>query len=361
MLKLLHRWLGLTIGLVLVVTSLSGSWLIYNREWRNPEFVLEVEAQSISLEQLYKIAVAEIGISGGVVIRYPQSPELPYQFWSMNDGHVRVFINQYTGEVLAKYKPDYWPYGWVFDLHTEFLAGHQGETALGVFGFIALIIPLTGIILWLPKRWQRIDKHFKMRLNKSNYVRHFDLHRHIGILATPMLIIALMTGITLVFNKEFGLLVNSLTNSQIAKAPKPLISNNLSRANLDSILDTANTIMAGGRVGIVIVPPDNNPIVVRKQMQNDPHPNGLNFIHIDATSGKLLQVIPVSQADTARKLFNWIYPLHTGQIFKGWYDWILFALGFVPAVMLFTASVTFYLRNNFSTRLKHQQRNSVST
>jgi uncharacterized iron-regulated membrane protein len=356
MLRLLHRWLGLTIGLVLVVTSLSGSWLIYNREWRSPEFVVEVETQTISLEQLYKIALTEIGTSGGIVIRYPQSQELPYQFWAINDGHERVFINQYTGDILAKYKPDYWPYGWAFELHTELLDGHQGETALGFFGLLALIIVLTGVILWLPKRGQRISKHLKIRLNKSNYVRNFDLHRHIGILAAPVLIITLMTGITLVFNKEFGLLVNSLTNSQVTKAPKPLISNNLSRVNLDSILETANTIMPGGRVGIIIVPTDNKPIVVRKQMQDDPHPNGLNFIHIDATSGKLLQVIPVSQADTARKLFNWIYPLHTGQIFNDWYDLILFALGLVPALMLFTASMTFYLRNNFTTRLKQQQK-----
>lgn len=344
MLKLLHRWIGLIVGLVLVVVSISGSWLIYNREWRDPEFLLQVQQNIVPLEQLNKIAADELDNSGGVVIRFPQKPEFPYQFWSLGDGHERLFINQYNGEVLAKYLPDYWPYGWVFELHTEFLAGHQGETALGIFGFFALFISISGIILWLPKRGQRLNKHFKLRLNKNSYIRHFDLHRHIGIFAAPVFILVFITGISLVFNKEFSLFANWIANSEVTEAPKSLVTNNAKRVNLDSILETANTVMPGGRVGIMIVPQDNKPIVVRKQMNDDPHPNGLNFIHVDATTGKLLQVVPIFQADFARKLFNWIYPLHSGQVFSGWYKWLLFILGFVPTILLFTASATFALR-----------------
>jgi len=344
MIKVMHRWLGLTIGLVLVIASLSGSWLIYNREWREPEFLLQLKTQTIALEQLYNTALGELESTGGVVIRFPQKPELPYQFWSMGDRHERVFIDQYTGVVLAKYAPDYWPYGWVFELHTEFLAGHWGETALGIFGFFALFIAFTGIILWLPKRGQKFNKHLKLRLNKNRYIRHFDLHRHIGIFTAPVFILIFITGITLVFNKEFSQLANWLTSSQVAEPPKQLVSKNSERANLDSILVTANSVMPDGRVGIMIVPFDNKPIVVRKQMQDDPHPNGLNFIHVDAATGKLLQAVPVSQADIARKLFNWIYPLHTGQVFSSWYHWLLFILGFIPTVLLFTASTTFVLR-----------------
>lgn len=340
----MHRWLGLIIGFVLIVVSLSGSWLIYNREWREPKFSLQTQSQTIPLERLYSNALAGLDTSAGVVIRFPQKSELPYQFWSMGDSHLRVFINQYTGEILAKYAIDYWPYGWVFELHTKFLLGPKGETALGIFGFFALFISITGIVLWLPKKGQRLNQHFKVRLNKSRYVRHFDLHRNIGILAAPILILVFITGITLVFNKEFSQLANWLANSQVVEAPKLQLINNTKRVDLDAVLETANSAMSGGRVGIMIVPLNNKAIIVRKQMQDDPHPNGLNFIYVDATTGKLLQVTPVSQADMARKLFNWIYPLHTGQVFKEWYNWVLFAIGFVPTVLLLTACTTFTLR-----------------
>jgi uncharacterized iron-regulated membrane protein len=344
MLKVIHRWLGLFIGLVLVVVSLSGSWLIYHREWRQPEFVLNPEQQTLPLELLYTSALTVLDKSAGVVIRFPQNPELPYQIWSMGSAHERVFINQYSGEVLAKLAPDYWPYGWVFELHTEFLAGKTGETILGIFGFGALIISIIGIFLWLPKPGQKFNRNLKLRLNKNRYVRHYDLHRHIGILTVPIFTVIFVTGICLVFNKEFSQLVNWITRSKVIEAAKSVPNDRLKRANLDSIVESAEKAMPGGRLGIMIIPAENKPIVVRKQMTQDPHPNGLNFIHLDAITGKPLQLIPVSEADFARKLFNWIYPLHTGEVFKEWYYWVLFVIGFVPAILLFTACTTFAIR-----------------
>jgi uncharacterized iron-regulated membrane protein len=153
-----------------------------------------------------------------------------------------------------------------------------------------------------------------------------------------------VTGISLVFNKEFSQLVNWITRSKVIEAAKSVPNDRLRRANLDSIIESAEKAMPGGRLGIMIIPAENKPIVVRKQMTQDPHPNGLNFIHLNANTGKALQLIPVSEADFARKLFNWIYPLHTGQVFKEWYYWVLFAIGFVPSILLFTACTTFTIR-----------------
>lgn len=340
----MHRWLGLAVGLVLIVVSLSGSWLIYHREWAQPEFVLKVKSQSLALEALYTNALTVLDKSAGVLIRFPKNPELPYEFWSMGKKHERVFIDQYSGEVLAKRNADYWPYGWVFELHTEFLVGEKGEAMLGIFGFGALFISITGVILWLPNPRQKFNKNLKLRLNKSRYVRHYDLHRHVGILVAPILIVTFVTGITLVFNKEFSQLVNWISLSKVIETAKPIPNTSLKRADLDLIMDSANKSMHGGRVGVMIIPGENKPIVIRKQMDEDPHPNGLNFIYIHANTAKPLQIIPVSEADFARKLFNWIYPLHTGQVFKEWYSWILFFVGFVPAILLLTACTTFAIR-----------------
>ena len=106
MLKVIHRWLGLAVGLVLVVVSLSGSWLIYHREWRQPEFVLKVKSQSLPLEMLYTKALTVLNKSDGVLIRFPKKQELPYQFSSMGSGHERVFMDQYSGEILAELATD---------------------------------------------------------------------------------------------------------------------------------------------------------------------------------------------------------------------------------------------------------------
>ena len=358
MLKVIHRWLGFAVGLVLVVVSLSGSWLIYHREWRQPEFVLKVKSESLPLEMLYTKAFTVLNKSDGILIRFPKKPELPYQFLSMGSGHERVFMDQYSGEILAKRAADYWPYGWILDLHTKFLAGKTGETILGIFGFGALFISIIGIILWLPKSGQKFKKNLKLRLNKSRYVLHYDLHRHIGMLMAPMLIVIFVTGITLVFKKEFSQLVNWIAHSKVIDTVNITPDANLERVDLDSIKESADKAMPGGRIRIMIIPAENKPIVVRKQMSQDPHPNGLNFIHIDANTGRPLQLITISEADFARKLFNWIYPLHTGQAFKEWYYWVLFAIGFVPAILMLTACTTFAIRNFHTRQSKYDMTNS---
>lgn len=344
MLKIIHRWLGLFVGLILVVVSLSGSWLIYHREWQQNEFQLNAKSDSLSLEKLYNNAVATFTDDDGMVIRFPQNPKHPYQFWSMGKGQERIFIDQYTGEVLAKRTPDYWPYGWIFELHTSFMYGSVGETTLGVFGIFALILSIIGIILWFPKSSKNLSSNFKLRIRKNRYILHYDLHRQIGIIVSPFLIIILLTGISLVFSKEFSHFVNWITQSKVSESPNIIVNPYKLRPNLDSIITKANQIMPGGRVGILIIPSHYKPIVVRKQMADDPHPNGLNFIHFNALTGKVLKVVPLAKADFAKKLFNWIYPLHTGQILKSWYYALLFFIGFIPSVLLYSALKTLIIR-----------------
>lgn len=344
MLKIIHRWLGLTIGLFLIVVSLSGSWLIYHREWRENEFLLNDKLKPLQLEKLYKNALAASGKAEGMVIRFPQVAKHPYQFWTMGKEQERIFVNQYTGEVLAKRSPDYWPYGWVFELHTSFLYGTLGEVFVGVMGLNALLVTIIGIVLWLPKSRNNLANNFNIRFRKNRYIRHYDLHKQIGIIVSPILVIIFLSGVSLVFSKEVSQLINWIAQSKITNSQNILASQNTDRVNLDSIIAKANQIMPGGRVGVVTVPADNKAIIVRKQMPDDPHPNGLNFIKFDANTGKILQVSPVSKADFAKKVFNWLYPLHTGQILKDWYYFILFLLGFIPSVLLFTAITTFSIR-----------------
>lgn len=352
MLKIIHRWLGLIIGLFLVVVSVSGSWLIYHREWQESEFQLVVKPTTLTLEKLYNIAVEASSNSDGMVVRFPQNPEHPYQFWTMGKEQERIFINQYSGEVLATRSSYYWPYGWVFELHTSFLYGSAGEMFLGVIGVCALAVSTVGIALWLPRSPKKISNNFKLRIRKNRYIRNYDLHRHIGILVSPILIVIFFTGASLVFSKEFSQLINWMTQSKVINVNNLIANSTGARVDLDSILAEANRVMPGGRVGIIVVPAENKPIVVRKQMPEDPHANGLNFIYFNASTGKLLETIPISRADSAKKLFNWIYPLHTGQILKDWYYYLLFFLGFIPSILLFTAASTYSIREFKKPRFK---------
>lgn len=340
-LKWLHRWLGLALGLLLSVVSLSGSWLIYERELSRPDHVLATQPQKLSLQRLYQQALQVLPEGSSVMLRFPQRDDQPYQFWSTGPSQQRVFIDPFDGRILAVQKPDYWPYGWMFELHTALLQGKSGEALVGWLGMGFLLMTLLGMVLWLPRNWRSA---WRFRMRDSRFLRHYDLHRQFGMLVAPLLLLAFVTGISLNFSEFTGSLLNRIAGTEAQAAPAIVATQQTPRASLDALADAANRALPGGRIGIIILGQGNQPVTVRKQLANDPHPNGLNFIYLDPASAEVVKVVPVTEADAGRRWFNWAYPLHTGQALQPWHQWLLFTCGLLPPGLLFTGLTMYLIR-----------------
>lgn len=338
-LRWLHRWVGLLLGIFLAIVGISGSWLVYERELASPSFTLQSSKQHLPLEVLYRKAAAQLPPAADITIRFPQSGELPYQFWA---GEQRVVIDQYSGQILAVRQAEFWPDGWIFHLHTELLLGAAGETFTGWLAIGMLVLAIVGIALWWPQQW---SKAFRLRLDKSRFLFHLDLHQQLGIVVTPVLLLAAVTGISLSWSPS----VTRTINAALGQSPSMTVENAPSRSigritTLDEAAMAANKALPGGRVGIMIVPAARSkPVIVRKQMPGDPHPNGLNFIHIGRGDAAQLRLISVAQADPSKRWFNWAYPLHTGQALP-LHSWILFVCGLLPAFLLVTGIYMYLIR-----------------
>lgn len=347
--KWLHRWLGLLLGLVLAVVSLSGSWLIYDRELAAPDYALSSAPATLPLQALYERAMQALPEGSKVMLRFPQQAGQPYQFWSIGAEQQRVVIDPYSGDILALHAPDHWPYGWMFELHTALLAGERGEWLLGWLGVGFLVMTVLGIVLWWPRNWRSA---WRLRLSGNRFLRHYDLHRQCGLLAAPCLLLALITGISLNFSDAFGPFLDRFSNAAAHSAPviEPA-AHSSAAASLDTLAWAANTALPGGRVGIITLNGLGQPVVVRKQLPDDPHPNGLNFIYLHPATAKVLKVVPLADAGASRNYFNWAYPLHTGQALQPWHHWLLLACGLLPPALLFTG-LTLYLLRRRATRSK---------
>lgn len=118
-----------------------------------------------------------------------------------------------------------------------------------------------------------------------------------------------------------------------------------SRINLTAQpLAAANAALPGGRIGIIMLGNGTAPVIVRKQLPAEPHPNGLNFIYLHPVTAEVLQLIPLNEADAGRRWFNWLYPLHTGQALAPWHHWLLFVCGLLPPALLVTGLTTYFIR-----------------
>ena len=268
-LRWLHRWLGIAQGVFIAIVGLTGSWLIYDRELAAPVYVLDAASDVLPLQQLYEQALKYLPAETDVAVRFPQKPGLPYQVWAGED---QVVIDQYSGNVLAVRNAEFWPYGWMFHLHKELLLGKSGETLSGWQGILLFLIVLAGVVLWWPRKWKAA---FQLRFRQSGLIFWRDLHKQVGIVATPFLLLAIVTGVSLNFSEWVSQTASMVFGSgeTATLAIKPQLSMEKSRS-LDEIVSQANAALAGGRIGIISIPASPaKPIVVRKQMPGEEAPN----------------------------------------------------------------------------------------
>lgn len=339
-LRWLHRWLGIALGVFISIVGLTGSWLIYDRELATPVYQVDAANNQIPLQQMYEQALPHLPAETNVSIRFPREVDLPYQFWA---GETHVVINQFTGDILGVRDAEFWPYGWMFHLHKELLMGKQGESWAGWIAIGVLLIVIVGIVLWWPRKWKNA---FRLRRGQGPFIFWRDLHMQVGVIATPFLLLAILTGVNLSFSEWVRDTSNALFGAgKETPITEVLPTSRTSPVSLDVLARRANEALPGGRIGLMQIPASpSKPVVVRKRLPDDPHPNGLNFIYLNGMTGEVLQTVPLEVGEPGRRWFNWIYPLHTGEALQPWHQWVLLVIGLLPALLFVSGCYMYLLR-----------------
>ena len=339
-LRWLHRWFGIALGIFISIVGLTGSWLIYDRELATPVYEVSPTSHPLPLQQLYEQALPYLPAKTNVSIRFPREAELPYQFWA---GEKHVVTDQYTGKILAVREAEFWPYGWMFHLHKELLMGKQGETWAGWIAVGVLLIVFVGIVLWWPRQWKNA---FQLRRRQGQMVFWRDFHKQAGVIATPFLLLAIITGINLSFSEWVRDTANAIFGTgEGAPITHVFPTADITPISLDELVRRGNEALPGGRISLMQIPASRTkPVVIRKQLPGDPHPNGLNFIYLNGASGEVLQAVPLQVGEPGRRWFNWIYPLHTGEALQPWHQWVLLVIGLLPALLFGTGCYMYFLR-----------------
>src|SRR5262245_46517724 len=145
----IHLWLGLIVGPVVAVVSLTGAIAVVryepNRVTTPGTEYVEPQRQRLTIDQLVarlhsahpedKLRQAGWGEVG---------PGNAWNFRSESpEGHrIHTYVNQYTGELTGRDDHHQKWMQWFFDLHAYLLAGNTGEF---VNGFVGLATALLGI------------------------------------------------------------------------------------------------------------------------------------------------------------------------------------------------------------------------
>ncbi len=340
----LHLYIGLVVGLFLVIVALTGSLLVFREEIETrlyPELMItDVRGEQAPVQRILDAVECAYPQDHIFSLRLPRQPGQTYLV-KMNHAHdLFIYADPYSGELLGAHRQSDTFMGWITLMHTQLLLGERGKTILGIGGLLLICMCATGLYLWCPPNG-RVLEGFKINRSGSWKRRIFDLHRAFGIYTVFFLLIIGLTGVSLVFNKTTLELVDFLTISP--PRPAPVLSD-LSREDshirsLDQLLQHADRLLPAQTTWINFPQTPQAPWIVRKKAPEELHPNGRNFIHFDQYTGEVLLIENALTAPLGTRIYNALYPLHIGvagglptrilQVAAGFSTVVLFLTGYV--------------------------------
>ncbi|MBR8827410.1 MAG: PepSY domain-containing protein [Gomphosphaeria aponina SAG 52.96 = DSM 107014] len=347
---ILHRYLGLVIGIITVIIGLTGSILVFYPEM--DEFLITQKFGKITPqgEQVSVTIIAEkIKDTYGSSLlleslNFPAKPDKPMQAWlASSDGKwTEAYINQYTGKILGDRQWETSLFGFIYQIHYQLLAGDIGVIIAGIVAFFLFILSLTGIMLW--PGWRKLIAGFKIKFKAHPKRTNFDLHKVIGIVTAIFLGMIGLTGFCWNFYAQTEPLIYAAT---LTPKPTPPVSQPLpdkSSLSIEEILKKSDAALPDAEtVGLSFPQSPEGVFRVRKRFQEEPI-KGRSAVYLDQFTGKVLQVDNALQPSRAQAVLNSFGPLHFGT-FGGLPTRIFYVfVGLAPAILFVTGLIMWWYR-----------------
>ena len=334
-LKTLHLWLGLSLGLLLALVTLSGSVLLWEQPLfaaGHPELVSrplpELATQARSLDTVLASPQAK-GLRG---LSLPDA-ELPV--WEAQArGGDRLYFDATTGELLLTRHKSGDLLLTLLDWHTHLLTGDVGETVLGVVACTGLFMLFSGVWLYWPGR-QRALKHLKPHANPP-VLRWASFHRAVGVLALPLLIVMIGTGTTMAYR---GAVRNGLAAAFGEKAPaKPPKTAPLDgKPDWAAVLASARAAAPDAELTRVTLPgKDSGTIAMRVRRAGEWNLAGRSTLFINGHDASVIGGEDATKLGPGGRLANALFPIHSAAV--GGIVWRTLACitGLLPSFLLVT-------------------------
>ena len=335
----LHLWLGLISGIIVFIVSVTGCLFCFQEEisnitHKNTFFIQPQKTQVLPLSILNEKAQAALGKDEPInfITAYKDST-MAWEFmaYKTNDtaltyfGAVSyfrsAFINPYSGAVTGIFDYKYNFFNVIKYLHWSLLLNDKiGQPIVGYGTLIFVILLVTGLVLWWPKKWNKANKkqaftiRFKSRFKRLNY----DLHNVFGFYS---LLLALILGLTgMVFSFQwFSNLVYATANASLVQPVYKQVEstptkNFVSYKPIDVAFNNAvKELPTANRIGVTPASDKTGVIYMYGYNKEGVYYNS-DELRFDQYSGKLLYRRNDTEKNRGEKLIEMNYDIHVGAI-----------------------------------------------
>jgi uncharacterized iron-regulated membrane protein len=313
----IHRYAGLLFGTLLLISSVTGMLIVFAKPIdagiNNSLLQVSPLENRVSIDALLE-GVREAAPARTISSAFiPQSRDLAWEFWFQEDDHFRVYANPYTGAVTGMREETDSLMGFLIDLHIHLLAGDIGERVMGWAGLAGIFITLIGIYLWWPKKgnWK---KAFTIKWQAAPIRVWLDIHKVVGVCMSALIVLTIATGSALaLYDIITEPILKVLTGEETREPPPVSKASEGVDASIAPMVEQAKRVFPEGHVSRISFPASaNGPVVIRMRLDGEVHQVGRTFLFFDRYDGSLLKSSSAFEANSAVRIQNWLYPLHTG-------------------------------------------------
>lgn len=369
----LHRWLGLFIGAWFALVGLSGAILVFEDEvdaWLNAQLLTDARrGEPLAAHVIADKALEAFPLARVERIRPPRESGEVYRVTLRVAPHMRsgsprleAMFSAVSGERLGAREADtigitrpYW-IRTLYEFHRNVLLGNFGSNIVGIAGLLLMTAALSGFVTAWPrnrKGWPRLIG-VKLRAGLTRIL--FDVHRSSGVVLFSLLMLATITGSTLVYVNYARDIVSVFS----PVAPFPVIPWRETPAedwpSFERVVDTVRKAFPQHAMAEIHVPskPTAGYLFYLKRA-GDVHRLGDTIVWVHPGSGEILFERSARNRTSGEAVMHWLFPLHSGTAF-GVAGKVLMCVTGLAMLLMFPTGLWVWLRKRRAQQFEANRR-----
>lgn len=358
-----HLILSLVLGLFVVTTCTSGSIIMIEPDLEKLIYpigehptagdvgIAAIKAQTDKLGPTFETDEIDVPAEDGF-----------YHVSISEDGKNErmLYADPGTGKTFGNVREERrQPFETIYNLHRYFLLTNViGKTKaahfVGWLGVGLILILATGIYLWWPSI-RKLANGFRIIRNRGKLALNLSLHKTIGIISIPVLLLSSATGAVNAYEKQIPVWFGFAAKEAVPDSAKKSASESKTILPLEQAVQIVNEKYPNSKLIKVVLPQkpgDAYQVGVKEGFGASSGSN--STIYMDAANGEILYK---THPNWAINLYNtWRKGLHFatwgGEITR----WITFVFGMMPLVLMVTGLTMWRLKAR--ARKKGKNRNT---